>query len=155
MIVCEFTEQGITTTHKGRPVLIPFGGDWRAGKPLDTIQTAINRMLIATETDALDNEEDYDLRMSDEMARDIARCPEFVNYCRGAPDALEARDDDRNPNKQYGLTPYFYGLRVHVIEPNRTETLISVGIPIKADELREAAGLSDDGETPILVGGRS
>lgn len=58
----------------------------------------------------------FDLALSIASALAVASSREYREYLMGTPHAIAAVQSPTNKLRLYGLTPYLYGLRLHVLE---------------------------------------
>lgn len=131
----------------------------------EAIQTDINTAMIAIEQASggiVTDEEALQITLNPTLGRGVAKSYEYKNYIKGAPDALAAITDQRNPNRRYGLAPFLYGLGL-VIENAVVVTTPKPGnVPSPASETRsyvwttgnvvissKPAGLSGAGEQSL------
>lgn len=99
---------------------------WRNGTESNPLlQEAINSVLIQAEKICPDlTDEDVVWVLTERQAREVACSREFRTTLACAKDAIteglgyrvEDVTDPRNPNREYGLTPKVYGVRIRVEE---------------------------------------
>jgi len=97
---------------------LDFSEDWKtASVEKSPIQRDINQICQRIEAEFPN--ENYDesaveIYTTPEFAKALKESPEYRAFTRGAPDALAAITDRRNPNRVLAMVPYLYGIPLKI-----------------------------------------